>query len=65
MGNLRSLSIISTVIRNDSALPEESKDHASDCRGFHLGGDILIIYLISRDKAAVLLRIGSHAQLFK
>lgn len=32
MGNLRSLSIISTVIRNDSALPEESKDHASNLK---------------------------------
>ena len=57
-------------LRNDVALPEESKDHAlngeySDCREFHLGGDTLIIYLISLDKAAILLRIGSHAQLFK
>ena len=57
-------------LRNDSPLPEESKDHAlngeySDCREFHLGGDTLIIYLINLDNEAVLLRIGSHAQLFK
>ncbi len=57
-------------LRNDSPLPEESKDHAlngeySDCREFHLGGDTLIIYLVNIDNEAVLLRIGSHAQLFK
>ena len=57
-------------LRNDSPLPEESKDHAlygeySDCREFHLGGDVLVIYLIVPDNEAILLRIGSHAQLFK
>ena len=57
-------------LRNDSPLPEESKDHAlngeySDCREFHLGGDTLIIYLVNPENEAVLLRIGSHVQLFK
>ncbi len=57
-------------LRNDSSLPEESKDHAlngeySDCREFHLGGDTLIIYLVDLDSEVTLLRIGSHAQLFK
>jgi mRNA interferase YafQ len=41
----------------------------SDCREFHLGGDMLVIYLVSLglplDNEATLLRIGSHAQLFK
>ena len=37
-------------LRNDTPLPEESKDHVligeySDCRKFHLGGDTLIMYL--------------------
>jgi mRNA-degrading endonuclease YafQ of YafQ-DinJ toxin-antitoxin module len=41
-------------------LPEESKDHAL----FHLGGDTLVIYIVI-DQAATLMRIGSHAQLFK
>jgi len=50
-------------------LPEESKDHAlngeySDCREFHLGGDTLVIYIVI-DQAVTLMRIGSHAQLFK
>ena len=57
-------------LRNDSPLPKESKGHAlngeySDCREFHLGGDTLVIYLINLDNEVILLRIGSHAQLFK
>ena len=57
-------------LRDDSSLPKESKDHAlsgeySDCREFHLGGDLLIIYLINPNNEVILLRIGSHAQLFK
>ena len=57
-------------LRNDSSLPEESKDHAlngeySDCREFHIGGDTLIIYLVTQNNEALLLRIGSHAQSFK
>ena len=57
-------------LREDLPLLEESKHHAlngeySDCREFHLGGDTLVIYLVNTDKEAILLRIGSHAQLFK
>ena len=53
----------------DSPLLLESKDHAlngeySDCREFHLGGDTLVIYLVI-DNEAILMRVGSHAQLFK
>ncbi|NYT46705.1 MAG: type II toxin-antitoxin system YafQ family toxin, partial [Candidatus Methanofishera endochildressiae] len=38
-------------LRNNSPLPEGSKDHAlngeySDCKEFHLGGESLVIYLI-------------------
>jgi len=56
-------------LREDSLLPEESKDHAlngeySDCREFHLGGDTLVIYIVI-EQVATLMRIGSHAQLFK
>ena len=57
-------------LKNSLTLPEESKDHAlkgeyTDCREFHLGGDILVIYLINLNNEVILLRIGSHAQLFK
>lgn len=55
-------------LREGLPLPEESKDHTlngeySDCREFHLGGDTLVIYLVNKD-VAILMRIGSHAQLF-
>ena len=57
-------------LKNDAPLPEEAKDHAlngeySDCREFHLGGDTLVIYLVNTSNEVILLRIGSHAQLFK
>lgn len=57
-------------LSDDKPLPGEAKDHAlcgeySDCREFHLGGDTLVIYLVNTDNEAILLRIGSHAQLFK
>lgn len=50
-------------------LPTEARDHQlsgeyRDCREFHLGGDLLIIYRIN-NHTLELLRIGSHAQLFK
>jgi len=60
---------IINCLREDYPLPEESKEHAmngeySDCREFHLGGDTLVIYLVT-DNQAILSRIGSHSQLFK
>jgi mRNA interferase YafQ len=56
-------------LREDLSLPEESKDHAlngkyADCRECHLGGDILVIYLVIENEA-ILMRVGSHSQLFR
>ena len=53
----------------ESELPAEAKDHALkgewlDFREFHLGGDCLVIYSVTAE-AVVLVRIGSHSQLFK
>jgi mRNA interferase YafQ len=50
-------------------LPKEALDHAlkgeyKDCREFHISGDVLVIYFIE-DETLNLIRIGSHAQLFK
>lgn len=58
------------ILREGKSLPPESKDHAlvgeyQDCREFHLGGDMLIIYLINTKNETILLRIGTHSQLFK
>jgi mRNA interferase YafQ len=58
------------ALREDKVLPPESKDHAlsgnyRDCREFHLGGDMLIIYLESNFDEIILMRLGTHSQLFK
>lgn len=50
-------------------LPPEALDHPlkgeyKDCREFHISGDLLVIYFIT-DDTLNLIRIGSHAQLFK
>ena len=60
------------ILREGTVLPPESKDHSlsgkdyQDCREFHLGGDMLIIYIadIEADEI-ILLRVGTHSQLFK
>ena len=54
---------------NEEKLPKEAKDHAlsgewKDTREFHISGDLLLIYLLT-DEELVLIRIGSHSQLFK
>lgn len=58
-----------SLLSNDKPLPPSANDHAlsgeyADTREFHIGGDKLVIYLIS-DNEIRLLRIGTHAQLFK
>jgi len=58
------------LLREDGSLPPESRDHAltgeyADCREFHVGGDLLMIYLLNDRDETILLRIGTHAQLFK
>ena len=57
------------ALRADDKLPPESKDHSlsgnyKDCREFHLGGDMLIIYIESTEDEIILMRIGTHSQLF-
>ena len=58
------------LLKEGKELPSESKDHSlsgefRDCREFHLGGDMLIIYLINIEAdETILLRVGTHSQLF-
>lgn len=45
------------ALKKEESLPSESKDHSlegnyADCREFHLGGDMLIIYLSMNMKLA-------------
>lgn len=58
-----------SLLSNGKPLPPNANDHAlsgeyADTREFHIGGDKLVIYLIKDDEIR-LLRIGTHAQLFK
>ncbi len=61
---------LSILIGGDD-LPTESRDHPlngewKSFREFHLGGDTLLIYYIDEENnQIVLIRIGSHAQLFR
>jgi len=53
----------------DKQLPPEAKDHQlignwKDFREFHLGGDLLVIYKVEK-KDLILIRIGTHNQLFE
>lgn len=53
---------------NEEELPAEARDHAltgkyQDTREFHISGDLLLIYLTTQTEL-VLIRIGTHSQLF-
>jgi len=53
----------------EKTLPQEARDHQlsgeyNGFREFHIGGDLLVIYMIA-DDILRLVRIGTHAQLFK
>ena len=57
------------ILLEGNTLPIESRDHSlsGDYLGFkefHIGGDLLIIYVI-KDDILRLTRIGTHSQLFK
>ena len=57
------------LLSNDMPLPKQARDHAllgeyKDSREFHIGSDMLVIYMVDGD-VIKLLRIGTHAKLFK
>ena len=60
------------LIRNDGPLSAEWKDHAlagewADHRECHIGGDFLLIYLLSNKgqrESVTFVRAGTHSQLF-
>ncbi len=60
-----------SLLSQQEALPEEARDHSlkgewENYREFHVSGDVLVIYRINTETDAVeLVRMGSHAQLFK
>jgi mRNA interferase YafQ len=55
-------------LQHGEVLPVEAKDYClhgnyKDYKEFHLGGDMLVIYLIEIDNL-ILARLGTHNQLF-
>ncbi len=62
------LKYLATLLDYDE-LPPQSRDHKltgeyKGFREFHIGGDLLIVYVIE-DDILRLTRIGTHSQLFK
>ena len=58
------------LLANNEELPIEARNHSlkgnwKDFNEFHIGGDLLIIYRYTNNKALELIRIGTHNQLFK
>jgi len=57
-----------SLLANNKILPAKYKDHQlkgslSKYREFHIGGDLLVMYVIE-DEILYLLRIGTHSELF-
>lgn len=58
------------LLQEGKELPKEAKDHAlkgeyRDTREFHIGSDMLVVYMYEGEDIIKLLRIGTHAQIFK
>lgn len=56
------------MLIKEESLPPEVKDHSllgeyEDTREFHISGDLILIYLTTETEL-VLIRIGTHSQLF-
>lgn len=59
-----------TLLCEGKDLPQEAREHALKgewlgFREFHIGSDMLVIYKIYDDNTFKLIRLGTHAQLFK
>jgi len=58
-----------SILLQEKELPIEAKDHLligkyRDTRELHISGDLLLIYFITQTEL-VLIRIGTHSQVFK
>ena len=57
------------ILLEGNVLPSQARDHSlngeyNGFKEFHLGGDLLVVYVIE-DDILRLTRIGTHSQLFK
>ena len=65
--------VMMMLIADDGPLPPQHQDHAltgewQDFRECHAGGDFLLIYKVTGQKAneqVIFVRAGSHAELFR
>jgi len=67
--NLAKLFIYISLILNKEELPSQSRDHKltgnyKDIGEFHISGDLLVLYRVE-EHTLELLRVGTHAQLFR
>lgn len=58
------------LLQEGKALPKEARDHTlqgewEDTREFHIGSDMLVLYMYEGENVIKLLRLGTHAQIFK
>jgi len=58
-----------SILLNRGTLPSVANDHClkgewANFREFHIGGDLIVIYL-KKENEVILTRIGTHSQLFK
>ena len=63
------LTDVITCLVSDTVLPPQYRDHAlvgnwSDCRDCHIKPDLVLIYQITNNDIT-LIRLGSHAELFR
>ena len=61
---------VATLLMEDAPLPEKYRDHDlvgnwNGCRECHLKPNLLLIYKTAEPKILRLVRLGSHAELFK
>jgi mRNA interferase YafQ len=68
---LKTLDEVLRLLTNHQALPEKYRDHTlvgkwNPARECHIKPDVLLVYQIERkEKILILIRIGSHSDLFK
>jgi mRNA interferase YafQ len=67
--NTAKLFLYISLLLNEEELPSNARDHDltgnyKDTREFHISGDLLVVYRVEADTLE-LLKIGTHAQLFK
>ena len=67
--DLAKLASVIRLLASDDTLPANLRDHAlkgdwKDYRECHLAGDWLLIYQLPDDQTLLLVRTGSHSELF-